>query len=151
MACVYKEYRHKIKMVQEQWLQLKMKILLGYNMKLFIRVGKMNLWQRESTEWDFLVGKGWVSFWPVGEGLSYSPSRENPVSPLSQSVKNFKYPIWLSPPPRPDKIVPHIFLGEGGGGFHEYTTENMYIYIYICLKDKAINLWHSFDLKYYKI
>ena len=53
MACVYKEYRHKIKMVQEQWPQLKMKILLGYNMKLFIRVGEMNLWQGESTGRDF--------------------------------------------------------------------------------------------------
>ena len=30
---VYKEYKVKI-MVQEQWLQLKMKFLLGYNMKI---------------------------------------------------------------------------------------------------------------------
>ena len=34
MACVYKEYRGKTKMVQEKQLQLKMKILLGYNMKI---------------------------------------------------------------------------------------------------------------------
>ena len=34
MACVYKEHGGKIKMVQEQWLQLKMKTLLGYNMKI---------------------------------------------------------------------------------------------------------------------
>ena len=33
-ACVHKEYEQKIKMVQEQWLQLKMKFLLGYNMKI---------------------------------------------------------------------------------------------------------------------
>ena len=32
----YKEYEVKIKMVQEQWLQLKMKFLLGYNMKTVI-------------------------------------------------------------------------------------------------------------------
>ena len=36
MACVYKEYEVKIKMVQEQWLQLKMKFLLGYNMTIVI-------------------------------------------------------------------------------------------------------------------
>ena len=34
MAYVYKEYGGKIKMVQEQWIQLKMKILLGYNKKI---------------------------------------------------------------------------------------------------------------------
>ena len=33
MTCVYKEYEIKIKMVQQQWLQLKMEFLLGYNMK----------------------------------------------------------------------------------------------------------------------
>ena len=36
MTCVYKEYDIKIKMVQEQWLHLKMKFLLGYNMKIVI-------------------------------------------------------------------------------------------------------------------
>ena len=36
MTCVYKEYEIKIKMVQEQWLQLKMKFSLGYNMKIII-------------------------------------------------------------------------------------------------------------------
>ena len=33
---MHKEYEIKIKMVQEQWLQLKMKYLLGYNMKIVI-------------------------------------------------------------------------------------------------------------------
>ena len=33
MPCVYKEHEGKIRMVQEQWLQLKIKIFLGYNMK----------------------------------------------------------------------------------------------------------------------
>ena len=33
---VYKEYEVKIKMVQEQWLQLKMKFLLVYYIKIFI-------------------------------------------------------------------------------------------------------------------
>ena len=36
MTCVYKGYQVQIKMVQEQWLQLKMKLLLGYNMKIVI-------------------------------------------------------------------------------------------------------------------
>ena len=36
MTCVYKEYEVKIKMVQDQWLQLKMKFLLGHNMKIVI-------------------------------------------------------------------------------------------------------------------
>ena len=31
MTCVYKEYEVKMKMVQEQCLQPKMKFLLGYN------------------------------------------------------------------------------------------------------------------------
>ena len=36
MTCVYKEYEGKIKMVQDQWLQLKMMFLSGYNMKIVI-------------------------------------------------------------------------------------------------------------------
>ena len=36
MICVYKEYEVKIKMVQKQWLQLKMKFLLVYYIKVFI-------------------------------------------------------------------------------------------------------------------
>ena len=36
MTYVYREYEVKIKMVQEHWLQLKMKFLLGYNMKIVI-------------------------------------------------------------------------------------------------------------------
>ena len=36
MIFVYKEYEVKIKMVQKQWLQPKMNLLLGYNMKIVI-------------------------------------------------------------------------------------------------------------------
>ena len=36
ITCVYKEYKIKMKMVQERWLQLKMKFLLGYNLKIVI-------------------------------------------------------------------------------------------------------------------
>ena len=35
-TCVSKEYEIKTKMVQEQWLQLKMMFLLGYNLKIVI-------------------------------------------------------------------------------------------------------------------
>ena len=34
MAYEHKEYKVKIKMAQEQWLQLKMKFSLGYYMKI---------------------------------------------------------------------------------------------------------------------
>ena len=36
MTCVYKMYKVKMKVVQEQLLQLKMKFLLGYNVKIVI-------------------------------------------------------------------------------------------------------------------
>ena len=39
MTCVHKEYEVKMKMVQEQCLQPKMKFLLGYNIKIFYLVG----------------------------------------------------------------------------------------------------------------
>ena len=34
MIYVYKEYEMKTNIVQEQWLQLKMKFLLGYNIEI---------------------------------------------------------------------------------------------------------------------
>ena len=36
MTCVSKEYEIETKMVHEQWLQLKMKVLLGYNLEIVI-------------------------------------------------------------------------------------------------------------------
>ena len=36
MTCVYKENEDKIQMVEEVWLQLKMQVLLDYNMKIVI-------------------------------------------------------------------------------------------------------------------
>ena len=36
MTCVYKEYEIKIKLLQVQWQQLKIKFLVGYNMKIVI-------------------------------------------------------------------------------------------------------------------
>ena len=44
-TCVYKVYEVKIKMAQEQWLKLKRKFLLGYNIKVAIQWGVgINLW-----------------------------------------------------------------------------------------------------------
>ena len=36
IICVYNKYKVKVKTVKEQWLQLKMKFLLDYNMKFVI-------------------------------------------------------------------------------------------------------------------
>ena len=36
MTCVSKEFEIKAKMVHEQWLQLQMQFLLGYNLKIVI-------------------------------------------------------------------------------------------------------------------
>ena len=38
-TCVYKMFEVKMKIVQEQRQQLKMKFLLGYNMKVLFRKG----------------------------------------------------------------------------------------------------------------
>ena len=40
MNCVYKEYEVKIKIVKNQWMQLKMKFLMRYNMKIAIKLWK---------------------------------------------------------------------------------------------------------------
>ena len=71
------EYEVKIKMVQEQWLQLKMKFLLVYNMKFVIKWGEWTLGGVGGG--GFLVGgmsKGSAS----REGLPQTPNKENPVS-----------------------------------------------------------------------
>ena len=44
MTCEYKEYEVKIQIVPEQWLQLKMKFLLGYNMKIVTWWEGTNFW-----------------------------------------------------------------------------------------------------------
>ena len=52
MTCVSKEYEIKTKMVQEEWLQLKMTFLLGYSFLL---------WKGEGAggegEWLFVEGE----------------------------------------------------------------------------------------------
>ena len=58
MTCISKEHEIKTKMVQEQWLQLKMTVFL--------------------LVWIHFWEGGWENFWLVG-GLSPSPHTENPV------------------------------------------------------------------------
>ena len=60
MSCVYKENEVKIKIVQEQWLRLKIKFLLGYNMKIVL---SPRLWNTG------LVNSG-ASLTSWGEGAS---------------------------------------------------------------------------------
>ena len=43
MTSVYNKYKGKIKVVQEQWLQLEMKFLFGHNMKIVIYWGGISL------------------------------------------------------------------------------------------------------------
>ena len=43
MTCAYYKYEDEIKMVQEQWPQLKIDFLLGYNIKINIKRGEINL------------------------------------------------------------------------------------------------------------
>ena len=85
MTCVFKENEVNMKMVQEQWLQLKIKFLLGYNMKIAIYWGEINLrwmgikiWGR-GVYWVALFQVGRMSKFLASEGTTPSPSRENPV------------------------------------------------------------------------
>ena len=67
MTWVCKENEDKIKMVEEEWLQLKIQVLLdllNYNMKIVIWWGEINLWcqrgkqtfgEREFTGADFSI------------------------------------------------------------------------------------------------
>ena len=65
-----KEYEIKTKMEQEQWLQLRMLFLLGYNLKIVV------WWGREGIDFwlggSFLGGVEWANFQLVG-GLLFSP------------------------------------------------------------------------------
>ena len=72
---MYKEYEGKIKMLKEQWVQLKMKFLLGY-LKLLFSGGN-----------ETLV-----------EGVNWGGSVVKTLFPLPKNVNNFKPPIWLRPP-----------------------------------------------------
>ena len=71
------EYEVKIKMVQEQWLQLKMKFLLVYNMKFVIKWGE---WTLGGVGGGRFPGGGMSKCSASREGLPQTPNKENPVS-----------------------------------------------------------------------
>ena len=56
MTSVYKESEVKMKMVQEQCLQPKMKFLLGYNIKIVIYGGNISWWGRTNSPNPISVG-----------------------------------------------------------------------------------------------
>ena len=66
MNCVNKEYEIKTKMIQQQWLQLKMKFFLGYNMSLL---------------------EEWAIFWLVEGGCSH-PSQEEKLCSMLLMLKD---------------------------------------------------------------
>ena len=63
MTFVYKECEDKINMIPEQWLQLKIKFLLGYYL------GTKILWVGSLPGGEFIPVGGWENFRLVG-GLS---------------------------------------------------------------------------------
>ena len=81
MTCVYKEYKVKTKMVQEQLLQLKMKFLLGFYWFFYWAViqwwglsfGRGSQLGVDFSRW----GDEQIFSWR-GRGTHPSPSRENP-------------------------------------------------------------------------
>ena len=71
-------------MVQEQWLQLKMMFLLGYNIKIVIEFGEINLWWGRNKNFVgevFLGGEQWANFWLVGE--------TSPIPPVGKAL------LWM--------------------------------------------------------
>ena len=92
MACVCKEYRRKIKMVQEQRIQLKIKILLAFNMKI--------VYQCDRNE--PLVGEvygGYYSWWERDEWIFVQWARDSPIPPVQKTMLS-PQKVWkiLKPP-----------------------------------------------------
>ena len=67
MTCVYKKSEVKAKMLQEQWLQLKMKLLLRYNMKKHENCYLMVGWKGGGVRVTF-EGNLWRREWKFGRG-----------------------------------------------------------------------------------
>ena len=93
VTSVSKEYEVKAKMVQEQWLQLKMTFLLGYNLKKV-----------------YLVGGGESTF--GGEGMKFGGG-ESTGGDFSRwgRMKNFRLVGPPSPPVR--KILENARFTQG--------------------------------------
>ena len=77
MTCKYNKYENKIKMVLEQWLQVKMKFLLGFNMKNIIKWGRtfsaFSAGGIKSTGANFFWSGKWANFQLVGGGTPPNP------------------------------------------------------------------------------
>ena len=91
LTFVYKEYEVKIKMVQERWLQLRIKLLLGYNMRVV-------WWGWGYTKGGFFqvrVNKQIFSLW--GDPHPHLPlNRENPaICPLLVVKTSFSSSKYL--------------------------------------------------------
>ena len=84
MTCAYKKYEVKIKMVQKQWLQLKINFLLCFNIKIVIYGGleltfggaRINIVGESLLRWNSKF-----SGIPPPRPRSYPSSREKPGVP----------------------------------------------------------------------
>ena len=91
-------------MIHEQWLQLKMKFLLGYNLKIIFYWGKINLWWHGMEKYlDRRESNGGmrgvcVCVWG-GEGAHFCWMGGGVLPPSSQYGKlcqwSLKVPCWL--------------------------------------------------------
>ena len=87
-----KEYEIKPKMVQEQWLQLQMTFLLGYNLK--------RLFSRDELTFG---GKG-INIWLGGRSLLGGGGVCVEFLQLEEESANF-WLVWNPPPPPPSHLV----------------------------------------------
>ena len=73
MTCMYQEYEIKAKMVQEQWLELKIKFLIIFYFFIFFLI--FWWWSGEPTlEGRIFQVERSANFWQVGEVSSQSPT-----------------------------------------------------------------------------
>ena len=89
MTCVYKEYKVKTKMVQEQLLQLKMKFLLGYFYWVFIGFFIGLLFS--GGDWALVGGVNWGWIFPGGGMSKFSVGGGGGLThpPVGKTLINF--------------------------------------------------------------
>ena len=132
MICVSKEYEIETKMEQEQWLQLKMLVLLGYNWNIFAQWwggGRKNLVGRRVFYGQiFLDGEGMSKFLAGGRD---SP----PFSPVGKTLYIYIYIYICNLQGKPciDRVFPmckYIYMYVY---IYIYIYIYTYLYIYICI------------------
>ena len=104
MTCLYKKYEVKTKMVQEQWLQLKMNFLLDYNMKIVMQLGELTFGGMESNGRNF-------SRWGEGGRESSNFKLVGGLPRIPSSRKNLSIYNGLAHSCTP---IPHLYWREGG-------------------------------------